>query len=244
MSDAGRRAASWAAEHLGVALPPETILRLGSYVTALLDENLRINLTATREPDAFWREHVCDAIALLPLIDAAQASRLLDLGSGGGLPGVPIACAREGIRVTLLDATRKKIDALRRVLAAVRLPNVECIAARAESAAHDPAQREAFDVVTARAVASLPVLVEYAAGFVRVGGCILFPKSTDGASREIAPSADAARACGLLYDRTIAYELPDAGPRAIVRYRKVSPTPRSLPRGTGQASKRPLGGIG
>ncbi len=235
----------------GHDVSPAAYARLVRFVAALLAENEVLNLTAARDAADVWRVHICDSLALRPCVtpeDPAHlaeprsgAPRLLDLGSGGGLPGIPLACVCEMLHVTLLDATRKKVDALRRVIAAVGLDNAEAVWGRAETLAHDPAHRERYDVVAARAVATLPVLIEYAAGFVRPDGYAWFHKSQSAADAEGAAAEAAAQACKLAYADTRRYRLPgEPTERVLVGYRKTEPLPPHLPRRPGRAKKRPL----
>lgn len=215
--------------------------RLARFVALLLEENARINLTAAKSPAEIWRGHVCDSLALLTPLRELSARTLLDLGSGGGFPGLPIACVRVDIAVTLVEATRKKAAALQRMIRDVQLAGVRVLCGRAETLAHDPAQRERYDVVTARAVAHLRVLLEYAAGFVRPGGHCLFFKSAGAASEESGEAVDAAEACGLAAAGGYAYQVPgEAGMRPLLCYRKQSPLSPDLPRSPGRAKKRPL----
>lgn len=225
---------------LGVAVPEAAFERLRGFVDALLDENRRTNLTGARTAEVLWRVHVCDCLAALPLLPSAGAARLLDLGSGGGLPGVPLACVRSELSVTLLDATRKKVAAVERIASRVGLNNVRVLWGRAETVAHDAACRERFDVVTARAVAKLAALAELASGFVRPGGECWFFKSDPGvAEREEAESA--ARRCQLEFVRSHDYRLiGEKDERHILIYRKSAPLPVALPRGVGRTRKRAL----
>lgn len=212
--------------------------RLAAFVRALLTENTRLNLTAARAAATVWRVHVCDALALLPIIHRHTARTLLDVGTGGGLPGLPLACVLPDLQVTLLDATRKKVAALERIAAQLSLANVTTICGRAETVAHDPAQRERYDLVTARAVAALPVVVEYAAAFVRPGGTCWFFKSD---AAECAAAANAAATCGLCDPTIHTYRLPgDASERVLIGYRKTTGTPANLPRSPGRARQHPL----
>ncbi len=226
---------------LGYAVDEKAWSRLAEFVRSLLEENTRVNLTAVRTAEEVWRRHVCDSLALVPLMDERRPTRLLDLGSGGGVPGIPLACVFPDLPVTLLDATRRKTEALMRIVAGVGLARVAVKWGRAESVAHDRDFRERYDVVTARAVAALPILLEYVAGFVAVGGEAWLFKTQGEVEREEAGGA--ARACGLEEAGVREYMLPgdDVG-RLIVRYRKVAPLAADLPRGPGRAEKRPLHG--
>jgi len=215
--------------------------RLDHFVRVLVEENRRLNLTGAASGDDLWRLHVCDSLALLPLLRAKPPRRLLDIGAGGGLPGLPIACCCPDVAVTLLDATRKKVAAIRRMIAALGLENVQALWGRAEVLAHDPAHREQYDAVTARAVAELRVLLEYATGFIQPGGLGYFFKTPASLDAELRAAAESARACGLEHVKTRDYELTDRGAgRAILVYRKRSPLAAHLPRPPGRARKRPL----
>lgn len=200
--------------------------RLRRFAAALLDENTRINLTATRDADAFWATHVCDSLALAPLIHPVSGSRLLDLGSGGGLPGLPLACVFPQLAVVMLDSTRKKVEAVKRIALTVALTNAEAFWGRAESLFEKPELRAGFDCVTARAVAELSVLIPLAAPYLRLGGSAWFFKSTQAAETEIAVAGQAARAVGLELDSQWRYELPSGlGERLLIRYQKINNSP-------------------
>jgi 16S rRNA (guanine527-N7)-methyltransferase len=228
-------------EPLGLNIDAAAHARLARFVDALLQENERMNLTAIRSADGVWARHVVDSLAVLPLIDAVEPARIADVGSGGGVPGIPLACARPGIDFTLIDSTAKKMAAAKRMIDAVGLSNVRCEAERAEVLAHQPRFREKFDVVVARAVGALAPLVEWVAGLVRVEGqCWLF-KSLNGLEAEIEAAREAARQCRLDLDDVFEYELPgDLGRRAVVIYSKVDTLPRDLPRPPWKAKGKPL----
>ena len=221
----------------GVEVGADVHAQLAQYVALLLDENQRLNLTSVREAEQAWITHICDSLALLPLMRACQPQRALDLGTGGGLPGIPLACACPTTEFTLLDATRKKVAAVERIAAGLELENVRLAWGRAEALAHDVVYRERFDAVTARAVADLPVLIECCAGFVRPGGvCWCFKTREEAASGE-----SAARACELEYVEARPYRLPAVdAERVILIYRKVGALRAELPRQAGRAKKRPL----
>lgn len=225
----------------GICVNAAVHARLARFVAALLDENRSISLTATRDPDDAWALHVCDSLALLHPLARQPSGRLFDLGAGGGSPGIPLAIAREDLHVTLFDATRKKIAAQRRIAERLGLKNVETLWGRAESSAHEAALREVFDVVVARAVAPLPVVMEYAAGFVRPDGSCWFFESCRALEATIAGAECAARRCALRLAETRSYELPGGhGRRALVGYRKTRPLPKHLPRPPGVPKKNPL----
>lgn len=225
----------------GCAVDADAHARLTAFVERLLAATARINLTAIRRPEEAWRRHVCDSLALLPLLDALNAARVVDVGTGGGAPGVPLACARPATRFALLDSTRKKIEAVRGICAAVGLGNVDFLPDRAETLAHLPEHRERYDAATARAVAKVVTLVEWLSGFVRVGGEVWIPKLAADAPGEIAEASRAAALCGLEFARELPYTLPgERGLRMVLVYRKCSPLPGDLPRPPGSAGRGPL----
>jgi 16S rRNA (guanine527-N7)-methyltransferase len=160
------------------------------------------------------------------------------VGSGGGLPGIPLAIARPDARVTLLEATGKKAAFLERAARGLGLDNVRVLTARAEEAAHDSRERERYDVVVARAVAPLPALVELTLPFVRVGGVLAAVKGSR-AEQETAEGEGAVRRCGggEVQSRSLSADTPAL---RLLLIPKVSPTPPELPRRPGMPVKRPL----
>lgn len=199
----------------------EAHARLKGFVAALLEENRRANLTAIRDVDAVWAVHVCDSLALLPLLDASGATKVLDLGTGGGVPGLPLACCRPRVQFTLVDATRKKVEAVRRIAETLRLMNVRCEWGRGETLSATPEHHEQYDALTARAVAALPDLVRWASGLVQPGGKCWFSKSLAAVPDEVAAAETAASRCGLAYAEARPYRLPPPhGERLILVYEK------------------------
>jgi len=164
---------------LGVTLDDQKIALLGDYLARLLAMNELLNLTAIREPSEAWTRHAVDALSLLPhlahLANLPARARVLDIGSGGGVPGLVVAIARPDLDVVLVESTQKKAAFLADVSEAIGLTNVEVIADRAE-ALHDTDLAESFDVVTARAVAKIEALVPWTAPFAKTGGHLLFIK--------------------------------------------------------------------
>jgi 16S rRNA (guanine527-N7)-methyltransferase len=215
---------------------------LEQYVALLLEANETINLTRVVEPDAVARLHLLDALAALPLLDALAPTNAIDLGSGGGVPGLPLAIARRSIRWTLVDSSAKKAKLLRRFADQLALTNLSVLAERAELLGHDPAYRERHDLVTARACAPLPVLAELALPLVRPGGHLVAWK---GPLRDNDAEVRAGNAaCALLGSGPL--RLADAGHAALGGHRfaiaeKLSPTAPRFPRRPGTPTRRPLG---
>lgn len=221
-------------------LPADFLPRVERYVALLLDANARMNLTRVTEPQAVARLHLLDALAALPLIDAAAPSRALDLGTGGGVPGLVLAIARPDVRWTLVDSVRKKVDALRTFASDLGLENVEAVAERAEVLGRDPAQRGRTDVVTARACAALPVLVEYGLPLLRVGGRLVAWKGPIGQD-ELAAGGRAAAELGGAAPTVEMTGVPALGDHRFVVVEKVRETPARYPRRPGEPARRPLG---
>ena len=170
------------AASLGVTLDDSQLARFAALSDLLLDWNTRINLTAITEPEEVITRHFLDsltcALALAPE-ERARPLALLDVGSGAGFPGLPLAIAYPHWRVTLLEATGKKTRFQEAAIAALGLTNTHALNGRAEELAHARGHRGRYDVVTARAVATLPTLLEYCLPFVRPGGVLIAPKKGD-----------------------------------------------------------------
>lgn len=227
---------------LGLDLDQTALDRLDHYRDAILAGSERFNLTAIRNAEGIERRLFLDALALVAALQQrdllSTGVRVLDIGSGAGLPGIPVEICRPGLRMTLLEATGKKCTFLRETIAALGLDNADVVEGRAEELAHDPALRESFDLVIARAVAALPVLVEYALPFLRVGGHLAAPKGT-GADREVAEAEKALDELGGVVRELVTLPVEDVA-STLVLIEKVRPTPERYPRRTGIPSKRPL----
>jgi len=212
-----------------------------TYTSILLRENAKFNLTAITDPEEIERKHFADSLALLD--DAPcpvpQSASLLDVGSGGGFPGVPLKIARPDISLTLLEATGKKAGFLALLLDELGLEG-HVVNARAEQAAHEPAYRERFDVVTARAVAALPVLCELCLPFVKPGGIFVACKGPrEKAEEELQSAARAIKTLGARLER-LHSETTVYGGRSRIILRKISQTPANYPRNHGVMRKKGL----
>lgn len=216
------------------------------YAERLLAENARADLTSSgTDRETIYRRHFAESLALLEVLEArgelSASTHLIDVGSGGGFPGLPIAIVRPDLHVTLLEATARKTDFLRAIAAGLVLDNVTVVQARAEDAGRDPAHRGAYDVALARALAPLSVLLELTLPFLRTGGLLAAPKGS-AAPREIAESGPALEALRGEIIETSPLVVPEAtGPApALILVRKMAATPDRYPRRTGIPKKRPL----
>jgi 16S rRNA (guanine527-N7)-methyltransferase len=212
------------------------------FVALLLAANRGLNLTAVTDPAAVARLHLLDALSALPVLDGLpDTGRALDLGSGGGVPALVLALARPERRWLLVDSVRKKADALRGFVQALGLAQVEVVAERAEVLGRDPAHRATYGVITARACAPLPVLVEYALPLLAQGGTLVAWKGPI-ADDELRAGAGAAEACGGGTPTVHPSGFAELGDHRFVVVAKVAPTPERYPRRPGQPSRSPLGG--
>ncbi|MFI4896833.1 MAG: 16S rRNA (guanine(527)-N(7))-methyltransferase RsmG [Phycisphaerales bacterium JB059] len=234
----------------GVSLTPDEIDRLSRYMGMLLAANKAFNLTAIRDPGVAWTRHVLDSLTLLGVIAEIEAPegrplRVIDVGTGGGLPGIPLAIARPDVSVTLLDATAKKCAFLGHVTRELDLNDVEVVCARAEAAGRDRGERtsagrsggrrEAYDLVVARAVGRLPTLCELTVPFARVGGLIALIKGAQ-AEEELAEAKGALHLLHAAHAGTA-----PTGTGRIVVLEKQRPTPKLYPRRDGEPKRAPLG---
>jgi 16S rRNA (guanine527-N7)-methyltransferase len=204
------------------------------YLAMLLETNRAFNLTAVNEPAIAWRKHILDSLSLAPSLAARpELTQIVDVGSGGGLPAIPLAIALPERHFTLLEATGKKARFLAETARALALSNVDVIAERAETFAQADG-RARFDAVTSRALARLSVLLELTLPLVRVGGLALALKGEQ-AEIEI---EEAARALKLLGGHVSGVERTSTG--TIVRIDKRGPTPAKYPRRPGEPKRMPL----
>ena len=224
---------------LRAILPPSFADAAERYVALLLEANAKVNLTRIVDPDGVARLHLLDSLSVLPLLDELAPVRALDLGSGGGVPGIVLAIARPGVTWTLVDSVRRKADAMRGFVDALALTNVSVVAERAETVGRDAAHREQFDLVTARACAPLPVLAEYALPLVRVGGALVAWKGPIDDNEVRAGRAAATELGGLV--EILPTGISALGDHQFVLIRKGATTPDRYPRRPGMPAKRPLG---
>lgn len=222
-------------------LPPGFADAAERYVGLLLDANRHLNLTRVVEPVAVARLHLLDALSALPHVDAAAGgSRCVDLGSGGGIPGLVLAMARPHTAWLLVDSVRKKADALRGFVSALGLRNVSVVAERAEVLGREAAHRERHDLVTGRACAALPALAEYALPLLAVGGRLLAWKGAI-ADDELRAGTAAAVLLGGEAPAMVPAGFDELGQHRFVIVRKAAPTPARYPRRPGEPARRPLG---
>jgi 16S rRNA (guanine527-N7)-methyltransferase len=210
------------------------------YRKELLDWNTRVNLTAITTPEDVLTKHFLDSLSVLKVYNKPRA-RLLDIGSGAGFPGVPLKIMRPQWEVVLLEATGKKVTFLQHMIETLHLENVVAIQGRAEEFAHKQEYRATFDVVTARAVASLPTLLEYAAPFCRVHGQIVLLKK-GALEDELTQGKRAAKEVGAVLKSDVAVTLPGlTDGRCLLVWEQQKLCPKQYPRSGAAMAKNPLG---
>lgn len=224
-----------ACQDAGIMVTDAQAEKLSAYVHRLLEVNQHLNLTAVRDVDAAWRRHIFDSLFLLPRLKADPGQRALDLGSGGGLPGIPLAICRPDMEWVLVDSVAKKARFLEQTAAELGLANVTVRSERAEVLGRDPEFREQFHLVTARAVARLPTLLELTVPLLRVKGS-LFAMKGEQAEAEVSESA---RAMERLFVQLLRQEPTPEGGNLLV-FKKRDPTPGKYPRPIGVPGKEPL----
>lgn len=220
---------------LGLEL--ELIGPLERFSRMLLEKNQVMNLTAITDPREVAALHLLDSLALTGLAGLAGRA-VVDVGTGAGFPGVPLAIALPSARVTLLDSLGKRVDFLRESCRALGLENVECVHERAEDFARE--RRESFDLAVSRAVAALPMLCELCLPLVRVGGAFWAMKSVD-TREEISAAQNAVRLLGGRMETVRDYTVPTTEVvHRVVCIRKTAPTPEKYPRRFALIKKQPL----
>lgn len=205
-----------------------------AYYDLLIKYNKMFNITAITEREEVYEKHFIDSILGAGEIDGKT---LIDIGSGGGFPAIPIKIVKDDLNITLLEATGKKCEFLKVVINELNLSNITVINGRAEDLAKDENYREKFDICTARAVARMNTLCEYCMPFVKLGGKFVAFKG-DGLE-ETKEAENAIKILGGKTEKIKEYTLNDAK-RTLITVRKIKNTDKKYPRGNGKERKNPL----
>ncbi len=217
--------------------------RLERFVALLLEANQRFNLTAIKDEEGVWRRMIVDSLTALPGmpdVDGADAPAVVDVGTGGGLPGIPLAIAAPDVSFTLLESTGKKARFVEEAAAALGLDNVRVVQDRAEVVGQQPAHRKAYDLAVCRAVGPMAVILEFCLPLVKVGGRLLAMKGPK-VEEELRDAGDALDKLGA-GELALIDAYPDGfdNDLVIVSVVKDRPTPKAYPRAPGLPKKQPL----
>lgn len=216
-------------------LLPEQIEQFHKYMELLIEWNEKMNLTAITEPNEVIEKHFIDCLTIMPYIK--ENSRIIDVGTGAGFPGIPMKIADSSLEITLLDSLNKRINFLNEVINKLQLKNIEAIHSRAEEYVRE--NRETYDIAVSRAVAELPTLLEYLLPYVKVGGkciCMKGPKALE----EIEKSKKALEILGGKIEKIENIKINNEMERNIIIISKIKSTPVKFPRKAGKPSKEPI----
>jgi len=226
------------AAKIGIDFDEYALDRFDSYAERLIRWNNHVNLTAITEPDEIVIKHFIDSLYILKYMNMNGEYKLIDIGTGGGFPGLPLLIANPRLEVTFLDSVKKKLGFIKDVLRNSGLcANVSH--ERAEELGKDNAYREQYDFATARAVAPLNVLCEYCIPFVKVGGYFVSLKGSSG-KEELAQAKKAIETLGGQVAGFEEYSLPNGDKRSIIIIKKISQTPTKYPRKSKKIDTKPL----
>ena len=229
------------AAQLGLAVDLGEARQFERFEGLLLAGNQGTNLTRIVDHREVLIKHFIDSLTCFTALTFPPGARVVDVGSGGGFPGIPVKIHRPDLAVSLLESNRKRCDFLRGAVRQLGLEGIEVLEGRAEDLGHRRPWREGFDIALARAVAHLAVLAEICLPLVKIGGWMVALKGAGG-EREVAEAERAMAIAGGRLVRTVRLGLPEgAGERIIAIVEKVSGTPERLPRRAGIPQKRPLG---
>lgn len=226
------------AKEMDIPLTEEQELKLLKYCDLLLEWNQKINLTAITEREEVYVKHFLDSLMVLKTNCIKSGDTIIDVGSGAGFPGLPIAIVREDVHVTFADSLRKRIDFLTLVCNELGLSHVSFVHGRAEDLGRDKNYREKYTVAVARAVAALPILLEYTLPFVEPNGSFIAWKGPKG-KEELEESGNALKQLGGRMENVYSYELGDSNLH-LMQVKKGKPTPLRYPRQPKKIQTKPL----
>ena len=225
-------------KELGISLNDFACERFDVYAERLVRWNKHVNITSITEPEDIVTKHFTDSLAVLKYVQIPDGASLVDVGTGGGFPGLPLLIAKPDIDVTFVDSVGKKLAFIKEV---ARLNGLVCdiVHTRAEELGRDTDYREHFDFATARAVAPLNMLCEYCLPLVKVGGCFVSLKGANGAE-ELKEAENAIKTLGGELESSNAFTLPNGDKRFIFVIKKISQTPTKYPRRSKKIDTKPL----
>lgn len=229
-----------ALELMGGPSDEVTINKYQQYMEGVLEWNEKVNLTNITDPEEFVIKHFIDSIICIDYPELEEAGKIIDVGTGGGFPGVPLAIAAPDKEFILMDSLNKRLKIIDELCGQIGIGNVTTVHARAEELAKNKAHREQYDLCVSRAVANMATLAEYCLPFIKVGGCLMAYKGPD-AEREVEEARKALYLLGGHVEEIREGNLKEFGiDHKVVIIKKVKNTPSKFPRKAGTPAKEPL----
>ena len=229
-----------ALEQLNIPYTEETLEKYRLYMEGIIEWNEKVNLTSITDKDEFIKLHFIDSIMSVPTEEFQKAKKIIDVGTGGGFPGIPLALAAPDKEFVLMDSLNKRIKIINQLCEEIGINNVTAVHARAEELAKNKLHRQKYDLCVSRAVANLSTLSEYCLPFIKQGGWFLSYKGPD-TDKELADAKKAIKILGGQIDREELASLESSGlEHKIIFIKKVKDTPAKYPRKAGTPSKEPL----
>ncbi len=226
-------------DEMGIAYDDDKLFRLERYYELLIKKNEEMNLTAITDYDDVMRKHFADSLSVLRFHSFSEGSLVMDLGTGGGFPGIPLKIFRPDLSFLLMDSVNKKLEFVSEVIDDLGLKDIKVCHGRAEDLAKEKDFRERFDFVISRAVANLATLSELAMGFVKMDGYFISYKGSSG-REELEAAGHAIEVMGGLFYKIDEYVLPGGDKRCLIAIQKKKRTPAAYPRKAGAPSRKPL----
>ncbi len=227
-------------EREGVKINEKKFDKINRFVELLIEKNKTLNLTSIVSEEEVWVKHIFDSLIPIRFLKLKKDMHIMDLGTGGGMPGIPIAILYPSINFILVDSVEKKVDAVREFADELKLRNVKVINARAEELGRDPVHRNEYDIVLARALAPLPILAEYCVPLIHLYGYVIAYKGPD-YIEELSRAKNAITKLKAERPKVFHYKLPNKmGERTIIQITKKQVTPEAYPRRVGVPKKNPL----
>lgn len=225
-------------KEINIELKKEQTEKFYKYMNLLLEWNEKINLTAITEPEEVILKHFVDSLTISKYIE--KDSKLVDMGTGAGFPGIPLKILRDDIEITLADSLNKRINFLNEVIKELNLKNIQTVHTRAEEFGKNKKYRESFDIATSRAVANLSTLSEYLIPLVKPSGKTICMKGSE-IKEEVEMARKAIEILGGKIEQEESFNLPNSDmKRNVIIIKKVKNTPAKYPRKPGMPAKEPI----